>query len=334
MIPEEKAEPVARAMRETFGVTDFEDITRMTKGNSTSRVFRIVVRGTPYLLRMNLRQDSPARHFANHRAAAEAGLAPKIWYANVEDKVSITDFVEPVPFPAEDALVRMPVLLRAVHALPPFEPVPNRINTSCLFLLNQGPEVDGFVAKFRESNLVPKGEADEVFARIQEIAAIYPRRDEDMVSSHNDVKPENILFDGQRAWLVDWEASFLNDRYSDLAFLSNFLVMSDADECAYLQAYFGHAPDEYERARFFVLRTVFHLFHATGFLFLTSMRGCKVDPDEPGPEFADFLQRNWSGEIDMGDNANRIAYGKAHWARLVHNLQQARFQESMRVVSR
>ena len=82
MIPEEKAEAVARAMRETFGVTDFEDIIQMTKGNSTSRVFRIVVRGTAYLLRMSMRQDSPARHYANHRAAAEAGLAPKVWYAN------------------------------------------------------------------------------------------------------------------------------------------------------------------------------------------------------------------------------------------------------------
>jgi thiamine kinase-like enzyme len=37
-----------------------------------------------------------------------------------------------------------------------------------------------------------------------------------MVSCHSDPKPENILFDGQRVWLVDWHAAIVNDRYFDL----------------------------------------------------------------------------------------------------------------------
>ena len=34
-----------------------------------------------------------------------------------------------------------------------------------------------------------------------------------MVSSHVDLKPDNMLFDGERVWLVDWQAGFANDRY-------------------------------------------------------------------------------------------------------------------------
>ena len=55
MIPEEKNAAVARALHEIFGVTEFADICRMTKGLSSDLVFRIVVRGAPYLLRIMTR---------------------------------------------------------------------------------------------------------------------------------------------------------------------------------------------------------------------------------------------------------------------------------------
>jgi len=155
----------------------------------------------------------PTRHFACMKSAAEAGLAPHVWYTSIEDKISITDFVQAVPFPVSDALVRIPTALRALHALPPFPGVPNHINTSCMFLMNKGAAVDGFIQRFQAANIFPEGESEELFDRYAQVAAVYPHHDADMVSSHNDLfKPDNILFDGHRVWLVDWEAAFLNDR--------------------------------------------------------------------------------------------------------------------------
>src|ERR1041385_2140785 len=109
MIPDEKSVAVRQALHEAFGVTEFEDIQMMTKGNATSRVFRIVVQGSPFLLKMILRKDDPSRHFSNMRAAAKAGLAPQVLYTDVEDKVSITDFIEPVTLSAADALARIQI---------------------------------------------------------------------------------------------------------------------------------------------------------------------------------------------------------------------------------
>ncbi|MDQ2776013.1 MAG: hypothetical protein M3Y57_14020 [Acidobacteriota bacterium] len=37
------------------------------------------------------------------------------------------------------------------------------------------------------------------------------------------------MFDGRRAWLIDWKAAFLNDRYFDLAIVANFVVTNEAD---------------------------------------------------------------------------------------------------------
>jgi hypothetical protein len=80
MIPQEKMAAVTRGLREAFGATDLSDIRAMAQGLSSDLVFRIVVRGCPYLLRVILRIDErsdPVRHFACVKAAAEGGLAPR-----------------------------------------------------------------------------------------------------------------------------------------------------------------------------------------------------------------------------------------------------------------
>ena len=102
MIPEEKSASVARALREAFGVSEFEEIRRITKGLSSDLVFRIVVHGAPFLLRVATRIDErndPKRQFACMKTAAEAGIAPRVLYVNAEDGISITDFVQEIPFP-------------------------------------------------------------------------------------------------------------------------------------------------------------------------------------------------------------------------------------------
>ena len=174
MIPEEKNAAVARALQETFGVTEFAHIRRMTKGLSSDLVFRIVVRGTPYLLRIMTRIDErmdPDRIFACMSAAARAGLAPCVRYSNAEDGISITDFVEAVPFPATQALVQLPGTLRRLHALPPFPKAFNYVTAH-----------NGFIWRFRKASLLPQCEIEEVFTRYEQVCATYPRLDSDVVS--------------------------------------------------------------------------------------------------------------------------------------------------------
>lgn len=333
MIPEEKTAAVSRALCEAFGVTAFEDIRVMAKGQTSSLVYRIVVRGSPYLLKIIMRRDKlgPARNFACMKATGEAGLAPRVWYTNVEDQVSITDFVEAAPFPAEEALVRMPATLRTLHALPPFPPVEPQFNTTCMFLMNQGPSLEGFFNAFKGANVLSEGESEELVALHGQLAAVYPQHDPDMVPSHNDLfKPDNILFDGNRVWLVDWEAAFQNDRYADLAVLANLLVANEAEEAAYLDEYFGQPPDPYQRARFFLMQQIVHMFYAMAFL----MQGSPgADQSKAAPEFHAFHRRFWAGEVNLADRDSKLVYGKVHWKRLLENARHARFDEALRIVS-
>ena len=324
MIPQEKMSAVTQGLREAFGATGFSDIRAMTKGLSSDLVFRIVVHGSPYLLRAVTRIDErtdPLRHFTCVKTAAEGGLAPRVLYANTEDGILITDFVEAAPFSQTQALNLMPATLGKLHALPPFPKEFNYVTAH-----------DRFIWRFRTANLVAAREIEEVFTRYDHVCAVYPRLNTDIVSSHSDLKPENILFDGHRVWLVDWQAAFLNDRYFDLAIVANFVISGDDDERMYLAAYFGRPPDEYERARFFLMRQVMHMFYAAVFLMLFSA-GKPVNQTESLPSFRDFHQRIWAGEVNLADQATRIVYARVHWEQLLQNVRQAPFEDALGIVS-
>jgi aminoglycoside phosphotransferase (APT) family kinase protein len=331
MIPEAKKDALARALREAFGVTEFEHIQRLTGGLSSALTFRIVVRGCAYLLRLVMSTDATAgpgqgdqtRHFACMREAAEAGIAPRVWYASTEDRISITDFVQARPFPRIEALARLPVTLRELHVSPPFPP---------FGVVNYLDVMDGLIRKFQAAKILPESETEELFQGYERVASVYPRHGSDMVSSHNDLKPENILFDGDRVWLVDWEAAFLNDRYHDLAVVANFVVTNDAEEQAYLQRYFGEAAGEYSLARFYLMRQILHMAYAAVFMRLGS-GGKAIATTTEASGFRDFHNRIWAGEVSLATDEPKLQYGRVHMNQVVENMRAIRFRDALRTVS-
>ncbi len=331
MIPEAKKDAVALALREAFGVTGFEDIQRLTAGLSAAHVFRIVVRGSPYLLRVITStgaaagpgQGDQTRHFACMRQAAEAGVAPRVWYSSASEGISITDFVEARPLPRTEALARLPVVLQALHASPPFPP---------LGAASHFQVMDGFVRRFEAAKILPESETGGLFAGYARVASVYPRHDSEMVSSHNDLNPTNILFDGDRVWLVDWEAGFRNDRYVDLLVVANFLVTNEAEEAAYLRAYFGEVADEYRRARFYLMGQILHTAYAA-LCMLMGSGGKPVDPAADVPEFREFHDRLWAQEFSLANGDAKVQYGRVHLHEALRNMRTERFEESLRIVS-
>jgi hypothetical protein len=267
----------------------------------------------------------PERQFTCIKLAADAGLAPRIWYSSTEDQIAITDFVEEVPFPATEALVRTPRLLRALHALPPFPVGVSHFDTTCMYLLNKA-NADGFLPKIREANILPQAELEELFALLAQVGAVYTRQEADMVSSHNDLfKPDNILFDGSRVWLVDWEAAFLNDRYADLAVVANMLVTNDQEERLFLHEYFGRPPDDSQQARLFLMRQVARIFYSLVFLW----QGSRGEPER----VADFQQKFWTGEVNLVEKPMKTVFGRFNREQLLESVRSPRFAEALRIVT-
>ncbi len=72
----------------------------------------------------------------------------------------------------------------------------------------------------------------------------------DLVFAHNDLLPGNIIDDGTRLWLVDWDYAGFNTPLFDLGGLSSNSGFSAAEEDAMLVAYFDRPPDAALRRRF------------------------------------------------------------------------------------
>jgi thiamine kinase-like enzyme len=326
MIPEAKQPAVTRALSEAFGVTEFEDIHLLSGGLSSALAFTIIVENKPYLLKI-LRKEiisDPAHEFACMQSAAKAGIAPWIWYANVEDRVLITDFVEARPFP-EDMLPLIVPILRKLHSLPHF-PAP--------LMGNYLDAMNGFVRRFQAAKLLPDSATEEVLRRCAEVIKVYPRNESDLISSHNDLKPQNMRFDGSRLWLVDWESAFLNDRYVDLAVVANFFVKDAAQEERYLDAYFGEPAGEYRSSRFYLMRQVLSMFYATLLLLEASRAGLAVDADMPAPDFREYHQDLISNKIDMLTAEAKAQYGMLHLREALRNMRTPRFEKALAIVGK
>jgi hypothetical protein len=324
MIPENKQAAVKKALQTAFNVDAFEDIQQLTKGLSSALVFKITVRGNPYLLRIVTRTDAlgdPAFYYGCMNLAAEKEVAPRIWYLGIEDRVSITDFIIEQPFSIDAAKEMLPLLLRKLHSLPKFP-----------FRLNYFEAMENFLPQFRSTGILPGKDTKDLIDLYEQIAVAYPRNDmENWVSCHNDSKPENMAFDGQRPWFIDWEAAFLNDRYLDLAIVANFVVMNEKEETAYLETYFDEAVDEYKRARLFLMQEILHLYY---FVFLMVVdRGEKpINIKEINKRgFREFHNGMWNGAISLSDTGAKREYAMLHLEQFLLKAQTGRFKESLKI---
>lgn len=325
MIPETKRPIVTRALKEAFGVNEVEDIQPLSGGLSSALAFKIIVRKNPYLLKIMRTEviSDPKNEFTCIRSAAEAGIAPRIWFASVEDRIMLTDFVEAVPFP-EDMLPLIVPTLRTLHSLPPF---PKPIMGSYLDAMDRL-----FVRRFQTTKLLPESATEEVFHLYDKVIKVYPRDKTSLVSCHNDLKPQNMRFDGNRVWLVDWESAFLNDRYVDLAIVANFFVKDETQEESYLAAYFGEPVSEhgeYRRARFYLMRQILSMFYATLLMTEASQTGLSIDANMSTLGFREFHQELVMDKIDMLTPQAKAEYGILHLREALQNMRTPRFEESL-----
>jgi hypothetical protein len=194
--------------------------------------------------------------------------------------------------------------------------------------------VESFVGRFRAAKLLPETLTEELCGRYAAVARVYPRRVTDLVVAHNDLKADNMLFDGERVWLVDWEAAFLNDPYVDLAVVANFFARDDAEERALLSTYFERPATGYEQARFYLMRQIVHVFAAAFCTVIAAAAGERANPDAPAEDFDAFHRQLIAGEVSLAGSAAQMRYAKVHLDRAIQNGRTRRFEEALTVISR
>jgi len=333
-LPEDRRAAVTRALTATFGVAAPDSVSRLSGGLSGAGVFRIRVGGIPYVLRVETPRNAfgdLGRAYACLRIATDAALGPAVRYASAEDGVAILDFIEPrslaLDYPGDGGplVVELAQAVRVLHKSPSFPP-----------LVDYLEGMQALIDRHRQSGLLDPAVTAPVLDRYAVLAAGYRTRDADRVSSHNDLNPANIVYDGRRLWLIDWEAAFLADRYVDLATVANWFASDPAREDLLLRTYFNAEPTAEQRARLYLMRQVNHVFY--GMVMLNGAADERPEARLPdrglaGPSLDEIGRRLRLGAFDMTAWDNRVAYAKARLRAAHDGLHGVTFQEAMQRIA-
>jgi hypothetical protein len=268
IIPAARRDAAQAALATAFGAAPLTSIEPITGGASGALTYRILVATRSYLLRIETARDvfrNPQRSYVCLQTASDAGIAPPLRYADPVAGVAIMDFVRQRPvleYPAGRAgLLRdMGTLITRMQSTLVFPP-----------LIDYPTMLERMLAMLGGSGLFSPGLLDPHVEGFERIRHIYPWSESAPVSSHNDLNPGNILYDGERLWIIDWELAFRNDPFVDVAIVAENLANIPELEEVLLMAWLGHAPKPVDRARLALMRQLTRLFY--GCLMLSTSIG-------------------------------------------------------------
>jgi hypothetical protein len=328
-VPADRREAARLALASAFGRAPLTRLQPVSGGASGALIYRAEVAGRPYLLRLEKTErvgfHDPVRSFACMRIAAEAGVAPPTHFADPATGAAIMAFVPQRPIleypggcePLARALGALLARLQRAPAFPPITPYPDIIG----FLLLQ----------LRNSNLFAPGALaahSEGFARIR---AVYRWDPGSLVPSHNDPNRGNILFDGERLWLIDWESAFCNDPLVDITIVANYLASPAELEDALLQSWLGRAPDRLTRARLTLMRQFTRLFYGTMMLSSAAATPRGAPETLDAPTLAEFGIALTEGRFAIGTPETMHVFGKAFLREFLAGLSAPGFDEALTV---
>lgn len=322
-----------KALLQTFNTSNAEEISLLTGGLSASPVYKIIVNTQPYVLKLDTTEGIPnpiAESYTTMEIAANADIAPPICYQNIEDAISITRFIESQPlravFTSPDILLReLAKTIRSIHDMPPIPKENSLFNT-----------VEGLIQQIRKSPLFTKTIFEDFFDYYDIIQKHYPWDDMDKVPSHNDLNPNNMICDGKRIWVVDWDAAFLNDRYVDLAISANFFVRNEQQENTFLSTYFGDSLNPGNSARFFIMRQITRLIYA---ILMFKLAGNSIpagaidDPDLQTATLRKIGEQLGAGTLSLSSYRGQLLYGKALLNEALTDMRSPRFAPSVKLLA-
>jgi thiamine kinase-like enzyme len=311
LLPTHHRDAARAALATAFGAASIGTIAPVAGGASGALIYRTEVRGRPYLLRIE-GPASPLRNphqYLSMRIAAEAGIAPAIHAIDETARIVVMDFVDEQPLESypggahalAQALGKVLCRLQATSPFPRFVEYPDIVARLWAHVCRTGLFASGVLDIHTEH-----------LARIREN---YVWDSAQSVSSHNDSLPRNILFDGKRLWMVDWESAYRNDPLVDAAIMLDSFAPSPDLEAALLQAWLGRVPDEMLYARLQLVRALTRLYYAGVLLSASAAASWKTsDSDLTAPTINGFWQAISRGQLEPGAIETKHVLGKMYLA--------------------
>lgn len=307
VIPSERIAAVESALQAVFHTNDISDLTLLSGGLSGSAVYRFELQGKSYTLKLTPPVDESDETNLALQQAVTAGIAPALYYNNQSKGIMISDFIVPQPanavFSPEQFISKLAITIKAIHQIP--------YEGSSMSVFEK---VDELIGEFQAHGKLRGPIFDECFERYETIKQQYPEPAADQVFSHNDLNPNNILCDGKRLWVIDWDVASLNNRYIDLANAANFFIRTEEQEIAFLKTYLGQEPTAHQRACFYTMRQVCRILYAL-LMFRLALQSQPADflhnQEMDGIDLPAFGAMMAAGKLSLAEYDGQLMFGKA-----------------------
>lgn len=247
-------------------------------------------------------KDYPFHHISRERelmtarAAHVAGFGPEVHYA--EPGVMVTAFIGAKTYGADDVQGNSePVarLLRRFHL-----GMAEHVSGSA-YLFWPFHVVRDYAHTLRAggSRMVPK--LDELLSLSCELES--QQIPQPLVFAHNDLLPANLLDDGTRLWLIDYEYAGYSTAMFDLAGVTSNAGFTEAASLAFLTSYLEAAPNQAFLRAFSAMQCASLLREA-----MWSMVS-ELHLNAPGADYVAYTAENLE-RLDAALDLHRTRYGK------------------------
>ncbi len=218
-------------------------------GGLTNTNYRVDVAGTPYVVRLpgantDLLAVDRANEVHNTRAAAEAGVGPRLIHYLPEERVMVLEYIhgETMSIAALQAPgmpTRIARSLRRLHAGPRF-----------LTDFNMFRLVEQYLRTVAAQQAPLPGDYAAYLPAVARLEAALARHPLASVPCNNDLLAENYIDDGEQLRLIDFEYSGNNDPTFELGNTCQEQQYDEARQVEMCAAYFGEPfPDKLARMR-------------------------------------------------------------------------------------
>jgi thiamine kinase-like enzyme len=208
-------------------------------GGLTNRNFRVTTEERDVVVRLSSSEDSAVlaidrdAEYASSCAAAEAGAAPSVIEYVPEHHVLVVEYIDGHTFTEEDLhdpvnIRRTADVCRTLHAGPRFPTNFDMFDVQAAYLTTVRQR--GFRLPERYLEFAPQ---------LDRIRAALTVRGEGTVPCNNDLLAANIIDDGERLWLIDYEYAGNNDPCFELGNLASESHLSTRELTQLVSHYYG-----------------------------------------------------------------------------------------------
>lgn len=300
-------EPRSFFPADTFG--EVLDVVRIPMGMSAAAVYSVTTEKGAFILRIH-GSDRQAWQQASllQALAADHGVAPPLVMldknaaATISVKIDGMAIGQAVADPTRRAIIlgSLADQLGALHRIPTAGISPRDSMAMSRRIWQQQSQRQGFPA-WALPLQKRLDDADQVLAR-----------DQRQVFSHCDPNPTNIMWDGHRVWLVDWEVAGLAHPYLDLSIIANFLALADGTGLELLRRQEQAALNDDQEKTFATLRHLTRVVFGTVFLSLIpDLSAVKFANPADAPSLLECYGLMAAGKLRMQDPAGQAQVGTA-----------------------